>query len=134
MPAQLMHLKVVLPFEVYLEREGVERIVAETAEGSYGFLPRRLDCVAALRPGILSYATAQEGEVFLAIDEGVLVKTGSEVVISSRNAVGGADLGKLRQAVDSQFLALDERERTVRSSLARLESSFVRRFLEWRHG
>ena len=67
------------------------RIVVETHEGSFGLLPYRLDCVAALVPGILVYETEAEGEVYLAVDEGLLVKTGLEVLVSVRNAIGGID-------------------------------------------
>src|SRR5450432_240364 len=70
-----MTLKVLLPFQVFAEKTGVSRIVAETREGSFGILPHRLDCVAALAPGILTYETESDGEVFLAVDEGVLIKT-----------------------------------------------------------
>ena len=51
MPTQLISLKVLLPFQVFAEKTGVSRIVAETREGSFGLLPHRLDCVAALAPG-----------------------------------------------------------------------------------
>ena len=128
-----MHLKVLLPFQVFAEKQDVTRIVAETPEGSFGFLPQRLDCVAPLSPGILTYETAQESVVYLAVDEGILVKTGSEVLVSVRNAIGGADLGRLRAAVEREFLILGERETNVRSVLAKLEGGFVRRFMELRH-
>jgi F-type H+-transporting ATPase subunit epsilon len=134
MEPKLMHLKVLLPFEIFAEKEGVLRIIAETRGGSFGLLPRRLDCTAALAPGILTYETAAEGTVYTAVDAGVLVKTGPEVVVSVRNAIGGANLGKLREAIDQEFLNLDERERSVRSALAKLESGFARRFLEFQHG
>src|ERR1700722_19432986 len=87
-----MHLKILLPFGIFAEKAGVSRIVAETREGSYGLLPHRLDCVAALTPGILTYQTESEGEVFVAVDDGVLVKTGPDVLVSVRRAIGGADL------------------------------------------
>ena len=74
------------------------RIVAETREGSFGLLPHRLDCVAALAPGILIYETEAEGEMYVAVDEGVLVKTGRDVLVSVRRAMGGTDLGQLRQS------------------------------------
>src|SRR5271170_2802298 len=93
-----MHLKVLLPFGVFEEKTGVSRIVAETREGSFGLLPHRLDCVAALAPGILTYESEDDGEVFLAVDQGVLVKTGMEVLISVRDAIGGTDLGQLHEA------------------------------------
>jgi len=65
-----MSLKVLLPFQIFAEKTGVARIVAETREGSFGLLPQRLDCVAALVPGILTYEIESEGEVYLAVDEG----------------------------------------------------------------
>jgi len=133
MPPPLMNLKILLPFDIFAEKTGVLRIVAETRSGSFGLLPRRLDCAAALAPGILTYETAAEGEVYVAVDEGVLVKTGPEVFVSVRNAIGGADLGQLRAAVEREFLVLDDREKNVRSVLAKLESGFVRRFVELRH-
>ena len=100
MPTSLMHLKVLLPFQVFAENNGVSRIVAETHEGSFGLLPHRLDCVAALVPGILSYQTESGPEVLVAVDEGVLVKTGMDVLVSVRRAIGGTDLGQLHAAVE----------------------------------
>jgi F-type H+-transporting ATPase subunit epsilon len=128
-----MNLKVLLPFQVFAEKPGVSRIVAETREGSFGLLPRRLDCVAALAPGILIYETEAEGEVFLAVDEGVLVKTGPDVLVSVRRALAGTDLGQLRDAVEREFLTLDEHEKSVRSVMARLEAGFLRRFASFQH-
>jgi F-type H+-transporting ATPase subunit epsilon len=128
-----MTLKVLLPFRVFAEKTGVTRIVAETREGSFGILPRRLDCVAAIAPGILTYENEIEGEVYLAVDEGVLIKTGADVLVSVRNAIAGADLGKLRDAVELEFLNLDEWEQDVRSALAKMESGLIRRLAEFHH-
>ena len=132
-PPALMHLKVLLPFGIFAERTGVSRIVAESREGSFGLLPHRLDCVAALVPGILIYQNEAEGEAYVAVDEGVLVKTGLDVLVSVRNAIGGTDLGQLRAAVEREFLNLDEREQDVRSVMARMESDFIRRLAEFHH-
>jgi F-type H+-transporting ATPase subunit epsilon len=129
----LMHLKVLLPFQVFAENIGVSRIVAETREGSFGLLPHRLDCVAALVPGILIYEDEAENEVYVAVDEGVLVKAGLEVLVSVRNAIGGTDLGQLREAVDREFLNLNQREQNVRLVMAKLESGFIRRLAEFHH-
>ncbi|HUI19873.1 MAG TPA: F0F1 ATP synthase subunit epsilon [Methylocella sp.] len=134
MAPSLMKLKVLLPFEIFAEKTDVTRIVAETREGSFGLLPHRLDCAAALAPGILTYETATEGEVYLAVDEGILVKAGLEVLVSVRNAIAGTDLSKLREAVERQFMNLDEQEQKVRSALAKLESGFIRRFAAFQHG
>jgi len=128
-----MHLKILLPFQIFAEKSGVSRIVAETREGSFGLLPHRLDCVAALVPGILTYQTPADGEVFVAVDEGVLVKTGAEVLISVRRAMGGAELGQLRAAVEQEFLTLDEREKSTRSVLAKMEGDLIRRMASFQH-
>jgi F-type H+-transporting ATPase subunit epsilon len=122
-----MNLKVLLPFRIFAEKTSVLRIVAETSAGSFGILPQRLDCVAALTPGILIYETEMEGEVYVAVDEGVLVKAGPDVLVSVRRALGGTDLGQLRDAVEQEFLTLDEHEQSVRSVLAKMESDFIRR-------
>ncbi|HZX51076.1 F0F1 ATP synthase subunit epsilon [Pseudomonas sp. XK-1] len=128
MAATSMNLKLLLPFQIFAEVRGVSRLVAETRGGSFGLLPQRLDCVAALTPGILIYETAADGEVFVAVDEGVLVKTGAQVLISVRRALRGSDLAQLREAVEQEFLTLDENEQGVRSLMAKLESGFLRRF------
>jgi F-type H+-transporting ATPase subunit epsilon len=128
-----MNLKVLLPFQVFAEKADVARIVAETREGSFGLLPHRLDCVAALVPGILIYQTESGGEVLVAVDEGVLVKTGMDVLVSVRRAIGGTDLGQLHAAVAKEFLTLDEKEQSVRSAVAKLETGFLRRFATLQH-
>ena len=109
------------------------RIVAETGEGSFGLLPHRLDCVAALAPGILIYETAADGETYVAVDGGVLVKTGADVFVSVRRAMRGTDLGQLRDAVEREFLTLDAREQSLRSVMAKLETGFLRRFASFQH-
>lgn len=113
--------------------KGVNRIVAQTLQGSFGLLPRRLDCAAALAPGILTYETETDGEVYLAVDQGVLVKAGADVLVSVRNAISGSDLGKLHEAVKQEFLALDEQEKSVRLALAKMESGFIQRFMKLQH-
>jgi F-type H+-transporting ATPase subunit epsilon len=128
-----MNLKVLLPYKIFAEKTGVSRIVAESHTGSFGLMPRRLDCVAALAPGILVFETEADGEVYIAVDEGILVKTGTDVLVSVRNAIGGTDLDKLREAVEEEFMNLDDQEKSVRSVLAKLESGFVRRFAAFHH-
>jgi F-type H+-transporting ATPase subunit epsilon len=132
MPAR-MHLKVLLPYQVFAETSGVSRMVAETREGAFGLLPHRLDCVAALAPGILTYETDAEGEVYVAVDQGVLVKTGLDVLVSVRHAIGGTDLSQLQQAVEKEFRTLDENEQSVRSVMAKLEAGFLHRLAAFQH-
>ena len=129
-----MNLKILLPFQIFADKTGVSRIVAETREGSFGLLPRRLDCVAALVPGILIYETELEGEVYVAVDERVLVKSGPDVLVSARRALGGTDLSQLRGAVEQEFLTLDQHEQSLRSVLAKMESDLIRRMATFHNG
>ena len=124
-----IHLRVLLPTQI-LVNTNVLKVIAEAENGSFCLLPRHIDMVAALAPGILSYTTHDGREEFLGTDEGILVKNGPEVLVSVRDAVRGPDLGLLKQTISARFHSLDERERRARSALARLEADFVRRFIE----
>jgi F-type H+-transporting ATPase subunit epsilon len=125
-----VRLKILLPAEMALDEE-TSKVTAEAENGSFALLPRHIDFAAALVPGLLSYESAGQ-EMFVAIDEGFLVKRGDEVLVSVRGAVRGANLGQLRQTVEEQFKMLDERERKARSAVARIEAGVVRRFTELR--
>lgn len=127
-----MNLRILLPYRIFAELKGIKRIVAETLQGSFGLLPNRLDCTAALVPGILTYETETGKVIYIATDEGILVKAGQDVLISVRNAVEGTDLSDLHKRVIQDFENLDEQEKKVRSASAKLELGFIRRFEEFR--
>ena len=127
-----MNLKILLPYQIMTDLKGIKRIVAETLSGSFGILPNRLNCTAALTPGILTYETEFGQEIYLAIDEGILVKAGHNVLISVRNAVKGENLKDLHKTVIHEFETLDDQEKKVRTAMAKLELGFIRRFEEFR--
>jgi F-type H+-transporting ATPase subunit epsilon len=89
-----MKLKVLLPSQILINEEAL-KISVEAENGSFTMLPRHIDFVAALVPGLLSFVDKDGEERFLAVNEGILVKCGSEVLVSSRDAVIGPDLGSL---------------------------------------
>lgn len=124
-----MDLKILLPARVFVEASGVSRIVVETDHGSFGILPRRLDCVAVLRAGILIYENEVGDEFYVAVDEGILIKTGAQVQVSVRDAIAGRELGQLRSAVQQDFLVLNEQERKLRTVLGKMESGLIRRLV-----
>jgi F-type H+-transporting ATPase subunit epsilon len=128
-----MNLKILLPFQIFVEKTGVSSIVAETSNGSLGILPHRLDCVAVLNPGILVYISETEGEVFLAIDEGVLSKIDMNVVISVRNAISGKNLDQLREAVEREFMNQNLQEQNVSSVMSVIEIDFINRIKEFQN-
>lgn len=118
-----MDLKILLPYKVFAEIKNVSNIVAETSEGSFGFLPNRLDCVAVLVPGIFAYQTDKMH--YIAVNEGLLVKIGSQVLVSVRNAVGGVELGKLADTIKNEFKNTDENDEKIQQMASKLESGFL---------
>ena len=122
-----MRLEVLLPFQVFADESDVMRIVVQTPSGSFGLLPRRLDCVAALSPGILIYQTATAAEVYFAVDEGVLVKAGDVVRVSVRRALRGTDLDHLRDAVAQEFAAQNAQAQALRTAMLQVEGGLLRR-------
>lgn len=124
-----MRLQVLLPTEILVD-EVVNKIVAEGYDGVFCLLPRHIDFVSALVPGVLCFTTPAGREEFAAIDEGVLVKCGPDVSVSVWDGVRGSALASLRALIDERFTQLDEHERRARTALARLEGGTLRRFLE----
>ena len=126
-----MRLKILLPTEVLLDQE-VGKVLAEGDNGWFCLLPNHQGFVSALVPGILLYTLPDGTERVLAVDEGLLVKCGPEVLVSVREAVQGTNLGSLQRAVEEQFARLDEQEKKARAAAAKLELDLVRRFVQLR--
>lgn len=123
-----MRLKILLPYGIFADIKNVKKVIAETTAGSYGILPKRLDCTAALVTGILVYETQGDEEKYIAVNEGILIKTGLLVTVSVRNAIGNAPLGELKAMVQREMVELDELEVNARSVMAKLETGFLRNF------
>lgn len=128
-----MNLKILLPFMVFADKTDVSRIVAEGGQGSFGLLPHRLDCVTSLAPGILTYETERDGIIYIAADAGVLVKVGTDVLVSIHHAIAGTDLAQLHDAVKRQFLTLDDSERQLHNVLDKMEGGLIGRFADFEH-
>jgi F-type H+-transporting ATPase subunit epsilon len=127
-----MNLKVLLPAEVFLTEE-VTKIVAEGENGFFCLLPQHVDFTATLAPGVFTYTDKEGEDRYLAVDVGALVKRGCDIFVSTRNAVRGPELGRLKDYVVAQYREIDEREKKARSAAAKLEVDLLRRFMELRH-
>jgi F-type H+-transporting ATPase subunit epsilon len=124
-----MRLRVLLPEQILLDTD-VQKVTAEAENGSFGLLPRHADFVTALVPGILTFTPTDGREEFLAVDEGILVKSGADVRVSTRNAVLGQELGELKRMVEERFKKVDKFEKKSRDALYKMEADLVRRFME----
>jgi len=127
----LMHLRIFLPFAIFANENDVSDIVADGPDGSFGLLPRRLDCVSALAPGILSYTKDSGNRVYVAIDQGVLIKTGSDVAVSVRNAIRGTDLRQLRDTVEKEFRKDEDQNWKLHHAMDKMESGLIARIAEF---
>lgn len=138
-----MFLRISLPDRIFLATR-VSKVKAEGPLGGFCLLPRHVDFVSSLVPGLFSYVpeqdAAQQGgqatpgkETFLALDRGLLVKQGDDVLVACANAAKG-ELGELEDAVREMTRVQSEQERKSRTSIARLEANFVRRFVGFDHG
>jgi F-type H+-transporting ATPase subunit epsilon len=127
-----VRLKVLLPHRVLLDRN-VQSVTARGADGAFGLLEHHADFVSVLAPGILTFIDREGAEEHAALDAGVLVKNGSEVLVSARDGVAGRPLGRLRQAVEEEFAGREAVEERAQQALAKMEAGFVRRLVELGH-
>lgn len=122
-----MHLQVVTPSAVVVDRS-VSRVTAESTTGSFTMLPRHVDYVAVLVPGLLDYVTDGEPHT-MAVGGGVLVKCGRSVRIATSEAAEGDTPEALQRALRMSFEELAEGERRSRAAIARLETDAIRRLI-----
>ena len=124
-----MNLKIWAPAELVVS-EKVTKVKAEAENGWFCILPRHIDFVTSLVPGILIFETPAGESGYVAVDQGVLVKSGPDVSLSARNAARGASLGALQATVERHFRGLREKEQAVRVFEAKLEAELVRQLLK----
>lgn len=129
----MMRLRIFLPTEVFYQQDTVRKIVAEGMEGYFTLLPRHIDYVSVLEPGIMTVELANNATDYIAVDQGTLVKRGNEVNISVRNGVRGESIEELSAVVDNQFKKIDDMEKKARAILTGLEFNMLKRFSELKH-
>ncbi|MCA1796373.1 MAG: F0F1 ATP synthase subunit epsilon [Geobacteraceae bacterium] len=134
MESSMLELQVVLPSRIFTRVEDITHMSIDTPTGSVGFLPRRLDCVCPVIPGILAYRRhGNTEEEYIAVDTGVLIKTGHKISVSVHHAVASSSLPELEEIIHAEFEQLDEQEKLVRSISAGIETKLIRRFVEFSH-
>ncbi|MBC2713284.1 MAG: F0F1 ATP synthase subunit epsilon [Desulfosarcina sp.] len=125
-----MEISIFLPTSIYWKTDTAEKIIAEGREGYFTLLPRHIDYVAILVPGILTVENVDGTVFYFAVDHGTLVKRGPSVSISTRNAILGKEMEILAQVVEGEFKQISEMEKKSRSALTGLEYGLLRRFAE----
>lgn len=125
----MMDLKILLPERTYWQGS-VKKVVGEALNGFFCLLPGHVDFVTIMVPGIFFALTDEEKDIYIAINEGILIKTKDQVTLSIRNAIKGENLGSLKKQVEENFMKINQQERGARNALQKLEADFVRRFMD----
>jgi len=120
-----------LPTQTLFQGRAI-RVTGVAENGAFGLLPNHIDFVTALVPSVMTLRLTDGSEEIFGLDEGLLVKKGNRVMVSTLRGVHGDDLATLQDTVKASFLQMDEDERLARSALSRLEADMVRRFAELR--
>jgi F-type H+-transporting ATPase subunit epsilon len=118
-------LTILLPDEILISTP-VTKVGGDAENGSFVVLPRHIDFVTALVPGILYYQENSDQLTYIAIDRGILVKREKTVWVSVLQAIPGDDLEHLDRLVEEEFRQLNEQEKQTQTTLTRLEVSFMR--------
>lgn len=124
-----MRFKVATP-EGILVDEAVRKVTVDAQDGRYTFLPRHIDFTTAIDAGICAFVGMAGEEAFLAVDTGILVKQGENVLLAAQRAVRG-ELGTLADTIVREYSQMDDQERKTRTALARLETDFTKYLIGW---
>lgn len=121
-----MRLLLSVPIGVVLDTPA-SKVTGESDQGSFTLLPRHADGVMLLKQGLLSYLDEDGEEVFVAIDEGVLVKADRDVRVACRRAVVAGDLANAKVALTRHLDQQSDHDRRARAALLSLEAEVLRR-------
>lgn len=124
-----MNLRVLLPEKICWQGE-VKKVIGEAYDGFFCLLPGHVDFVTIMIPGIFFALTDTQRDIYIAINEGILIKTKDQVTLSTGSAIIGDNLGSLKKQVEDNFMKINQQERGARNALQKLEADFVRRFLD----
>lgn len=124
-----MRLRVLLPERILLDEE-VVKVNAESRARVFCLLPRRIDKVAVLAAGLVSFTDSGNEETFLAVDGGTPVKSGEVVTISTPSAICKRPLGALQQAVANELRQRNDHERRAPVALGKIQADLVGQLVE----
>jgi F-type H+-transporting ATPase subunit epsilon len=117
------HLTIITPTKT-LEREITHiRLRDETAY--FGVMKGHCDFLTTLVPSLCYYRDAQDREMFLAVDGGILSVRGGAATLTSREAYEGDDAERLAAIIEAAAAKRIESESGLVSMLESLERSFI---------
>lgn len=125
-----MQLSVYSPTGIVLEGH-VDKIDIEAIDGFYTLLPKHTDFVTALTAGITTCHS--NGKItYIAVNEGVLIKRGKTVRLSTRQAILGDDLTTLTHTIETDFKQMQQQRKEATTTLSRLEIGLTKGLMRLR--
>jgi len=124
-------LRVITPTEIVLSCP-IQKITIEGIEGFRTLLPKHMDFITALKPGIMTYMTQDSQIQYLACNQGLCVKCGDTVSISTPWAIISDNLSHLKIRIKQAFQEMEQERKEVGVSLARLEIGLTKGLMQLR--
>lgn len=112
----------------------INKIIVECLDGYHTLLPKHIDFVSAIKPGIVIYTDNKNEEKYAACHQGIIVKKGAAVTITTRHAILGNTLDELKTVILQEFKRDDEKRKELNSAMARLELGLLRGFKQLNDG
>ena len=127
-----MRLQTLTPSGIVVD-EKISRIRFDALDGSFTFLPKHADFATIIVPGLVSFEIAEGKkagqEIYMACDNGMLVKANKTVLLSVRRAVISENLAELSRTISEEFKKDEENRKAVNVAMARLEVGLTRQVM-----
>lgn len=110
--------------------EGVTTFVGEDASGSFGIMAGHARLMTSLTLGLARFRRGDGPWQYLALPGGLLYFHDNQLTLSTRHYLIDEDYSRISAAMREQLLHEEEKLRTIKKSLHRMEEEVLRRM--WR--
>lgn len=129
----MMTLTVYLPFQILIQQP-IQKITFESIDGFHTILPKHIDYATALKTGIVRYQDKNGQTGYLACDEGILIKKGKNISLSTRLGIKNNNLKELENVIKTDFKKMEETRKESNKTMAQLELTLARGLLQLNKG
>ena len=120
-----LNLKIITVDKIFIEKTINKFYFKEKENGNLTILPRHIDYISCFNDGYISYIDIENNKYFIAVKQGVLVKVGRDIQISTMEALGNEiNLTKLKEIILQKQKSddnLKQYEKKIISSLDNIE-------------
>ena len=121
----ILNLRIYTPNKLFID-ETITKITVYGKEGCFTILPRHIDYVSSFDDCILYFKKENKDMVFVGVNQGILVKSGREIQVSTFNAVnGGSSLEELKNILKINIYK-DKIDNKIRNSLHNIEKDLFK--------